>query len=591
VGGDAMGGQVGHHPSAELPISLLYLQQMRFAAALLVAVSLAGCASQPSVPPAVNAVALYTPPPPLPPPPYDEISIKSTDRRIPVIMYHDVIAKRTARSQWFDCSRDEFEAQLAFFQERGINPISIGDLYEHLTLGKEVPESSVVLTFDDNYQGFYDNALPLLRKYGYPSAMFVHTGFIGDKKGDHPKMDWKELKELHKEGLVTIGSHTISHPDDLSKLPFEVQEKELKESKELLEEKLGGPIEFLAYPNGKYDKTTADLARILGYKMSFTIANGLAEESPGILEVNRYVHTRMEKAWEDRDKAIKNGVTYRYEAPITVGPITYESEKVEGCDLRLIRGGMPTTFISDARQGVSDLVKATGSQAGINGTFFAMAAIKSTDNRLVGPSKTPEMAEVLPDMETTRWPKLRNRPLVMWGPYGAAIYPYQPATMVQDRAYREGMLDMTDCFLGGAWLVHQGMARTREQILATGSSDSMDYRRRAFFGFDMDGRPICGATYNSVTSEQFAVSLAEKGVSEAVLLDSGFSTSLVLGEKILASGHSSPDNPSRPIPHAILLKGEVDKASEELAKKDEIKAGEVVAEDAPPKRRRRRRRN
>ncbi|RYG42854.1 polysaccharide deacetylase family protein, partial [bacterium] len=435
-----------HESQAGFSDRVLHLQAMRPVAALILALVLVGCARQDAVAPVSpvnNAVALYTPPEPVPPPPYDEINPKSTDRRIPVIMYHDVVAKRTPKSQWFDCSREEFEAQLKFLQEKGAVPISLRDLYEHLTQGKEVPDSAVVLTFDDNYQGFYDNALPVLRQYGYPSAMFVHTGFVGDKKGDHPKMDWKELKELHDEGLVTIGSHTISHPDDLSKLSFEDQEKELKESKRVLEEKLGGKIDFLAYPNGKFDKTTAELARIEGYTMSFTIANGLAEESPGILEVNRYVHTRLEKAWEDRDKAVEDGATFRYEAPITNSPITYESGRVGGCELRLIRGGMPTTFLSDGRQGVLDTVKSNGAQAGINGTFFAMAAIKSTDNRLVGPAKTPNMTEVAPDIETTRWPKLKNRPLVMWGPYGAAIYPYQPPTMLQDRAFREAMLDMT----------------------------------------------------------------------------------------------------------------------------------------------------
>lgn len=563
---------------------------MRRALLLAALLLLGGCVKE-SPPQAVSASAqeVYVPPK-VEEVPYDNISPKSTDRRIPVIMYHDVIAKRTRHSQWFDCSVDEFEAGMAFLQEKGAVPISLDDLYAHLTQGKEVPDTAVVLTFDDNYQGFYDNALPILRKYNYPSAMFVHTGFVGDTKGEHPKMTWEELKELKKEGLVTIGSHTITHPDDLSQLPYDDQQRELEESKRTLEEKLGGTIDYLAYPNGKYDATTADLSRTLGYKMAFTIHNGLAEESPGILEVGRYVHTRMETAWDDRDKAIENGATFHYNTAIADAPITYESDKVGDCDLRMIRGGMPTTFLSDAREGVRELVKANGAQAGINGTFFAMAAIKSTDNRLVGPAKTPQMTEVQPDMETDRWPKLRNRPLVMWGPYGAAIYPYQPDTMTTDRAFREAMLDVTDCFLGGAWLVHDGVARTREQILATGSSDAMDPRRRAFFGFDTEGHTICGATYDSVTSAGLASALQEKGVQEAVLLDSGFSTSLVLGDRILASGHSSPNEPSRPIPHAILIKGTVDKTSEALAEKDEIKPGKTEGSASEPHRKRRRRR-
>ncbi|MFS8907337.1 polysaccharide deacetylase, partial [Synechococcus sp. OH2] len=37
------------------------------------------------------------------------------------------------------------------------------------------------------------------------------------------------------------------------------------------------------------------------------------------------------------------------------------------------------------------------------------------------------------------------------------------------------------------------------------------------------------------------------------LLDSGFSTSLVYQGEILATGHAGPNQPSRPVPHAILL--------------------------------------
>jgi hypothetical protein len=68
-----------------------------------------------------------------------------------------------------------------------------------------------------------------------------------------------------------------------------------------------------------------------------------------------------------------------------------------------------------------------------------------------------------------------------------------------------------------------------------------------------DGRIVIGAAIDSVTTSQLGNALVEAGVKEALLLDSGYSTSLVFGDQILASGHSTPDQPSRPIPHSILL--------------------------------------
>jgi len=533
--------------------------------------ALAGCdALSPKAPKVEKPSFEQTPGEAAAPPPYTEISIKSQTRRVPVIMYHDVVPVRTRQSQWFDCSVEEFEEQMAFLSERGAVPISLQDLYLHLTQGKDIPETAVVLTFDDNYQGFYDNAWPILKRYNFPAAMFVHTGFVGNKEGNYPKMDWDTLRELVKDPLFTVGGHTISHPDDMALLSAEEQTREMTVSKADLEKELGVPIEYFAYPNGKGDEMTWELARAAGYKMAFTIKNGLAEESPGIMAIHRYVHTRLEKAWEDRERHLMGGAGYIFRGQFADVPIQYRTATHNGVKLSLITGGKPETVTSESREGVRDFVDRTGAQAGINGTFFALAAIKETDNRLVGPCLTPEMTMVIGDEERSRWDRLRNRPVVMWGPTGVAIVPYNPDTMRLDSAFRDFMPDVQNVFMGGVWLVANGVPRTREEQNVFGSSDIQDFRRRAAFGIDGNGAVVFATSRNSRTSEQFAVALADAGVVEAVLLDSGFSTSLVLGENLLASGHSNADHASRPVPHAIVSRGVIDEASLKQAGYDKL---------------------
>ena len=85
--------------------------------------------------------------------------------------------------------------------------------------------------------------------------------------------------------------------------------------------------------------------------------------------------------------------------------------------------------------------------------------------------------------------------------------------------------------------------------------DAEDQRRRAFFCLLPDGRPVLGATTYVTPSAELARALQAAGVREAVLLDSGFSTSLVYGKDILVTGHTSPGLPSRPVPHALVLFG------------------------------------
>ena len=489
----------------------------------------------------------------------EEIALAAAGERVPIIMYHDIVAQRTKSSVWFDCSAEEFEDGMAKIKSEGRTPISMRQLYEHLSTGATLPQKPILLTFDDNYQGFHDNAWPILKRYGYPAAMFVHTNFVGDTKGAHPKMTWATLKELEKDKLFTVGSHTVMHYLDLAQKPAEVQKAELERSKATLEAKLGHPVDFLAYPNGSNSKETQLLAREAGYKMAFTIVNTPAEESPSIMAVGRYVHTRLDKAIEDADRSLDAAPAIVYRREFATGPVSFE--RIDGAaKLSLVRGGKPRSMTSPTREGVRDFIVRAGSEAvaGINGGFFSMVTIHSEDNNMVGPLKTREMGSVLPDDARERWGKLRNRPLVLWNEKEIVILPYNPETMREEDQIEYLLPGATDAMLAGVWLVHDGQARTREQMNVFGSKDIQDPRRRAAIGIDTNGRFVAAAAAASVSSEAFAEALAEAGLQEAVLLDSGFSTSLVYDGKIKVSGHSETSMPSRPVPHAIVVEGTLD---------------------------------
>lgn len=62
-------------------------------------------------------------------------------------------------------------------------------------------------------------------------------------------LTWRELQELTKEPLITLGAHTTSHPV-LSQLSAQALESELSESRKRLEQMLNQPVEHLAYPFG-----------------------------------------------------------------------------------------------------------------------------------------------------------------------------------------------------------------------------------------------------------------------------------------------------------------------------------------------------
>lgn len=216
-----------------------------------------------------------------------------------VLTYHDFVPKRDASALWFDCTPAEFCGQLDWLEDQGAVFVTVDDLYRHLTEGRPIDKNAVLLTFADNYLGFYRFALPELRKRKIPAVMFVHTGFVGGKTG-RPKMDWRQLQELSDEGLVMVASQTVTHPTDLTALDDQGLKRELTESKARLEDKLKEPVRYLAFPNGRFDRRCADAARAAGYAMAFTEQQRPAETAESAWTVPRYVHTKWRGAWQDK---------------------------------------------------------------------------------------------------------------------------------------------------------------------------------------------------------------------------------------------------------------------------------------------------
>lgn len=66
--------------------------------------------------------------------------------------------------------------------------------------------------------------------------------------------EWDELRSLDPS-IVTVGSHTITHPVLPSMSAAEI-EAELRDSRRMIEAKLARPAEFFSYPNGDVDEPT-----------------------------------------------------------------------------------------------------------------------------------------------------------------------------------------------------------------------------------------------------------------------------------------------------------------------------------------------
>lgn len=220
-----------------------------------------------------------------------------------LLMWHDVVPSK--KLVWFDTTVKELEAQFASIKQHHLTPVTMDRLADHLERGSPIPPGAVVLTFDDNNLGLYQHVFPLLKRYRWPAAFFVHTDYVGKRTGkDH--CTWEQLREMEKSGLVQVCPHTASHPADLRTVSVKQMERELVQARARTEKELGGKRVYFAYPEGHYDERVARAVLKAGYRLAITEDWGSAESSRNLMMVHRYsMHRRAEQAVNDVARAMR----------------------------------------------------------------------------------------------------------------------------------------------------------------------------------------------------------------------------------------------------------------------------------------------
>lgn len=74
----------------------------------------------------------------------------------------------------------------------------------------------VCFTFDDQNLSVYEQALPIMREYGFPATSFVNSGRVGLPA----LMDWAQIIELEQVYGWETGGHSLQH-ENLAELSYE----------------------------------------------------------------------------------------------------------------------------------------------------------------------------------------------------------------------------------------------------------------------------------------------------------------------------------------------------------------------------------
>jgi peptidoglycan/xylan/chitin deacetylase (PgdA/CDA1 family) len=199
-------------------------------------------------------------------------------RRAVVLGYHGVApARRRDDLSMLLVAPDRFRAQLELLLGAGFRFVTLVEL-ARAAAGGVPPAGLAAVTFDDGMRNNHEVALPILNEYSIPATVYVTIGFIDHTSpwvgpgGDGAMMTHSQLRELVAAGWE-LGAHTMTHPD-LSTMDYDACLREIRDSREALEEIGGTAVETFAYPFGRYGPAAIAATRDSGLIAAVTTGSG-----------------------------------------------------------------------------------------------------------------------------------------------------------------------------------------------------------------------------------------------------------------------------------------------------------------------------
>ena len=213
-------------------------------------------------------------------------------RSVAVLLYHHVGPLREDACRGLTVLPDAFRRQIATLSAMGYIAITPDDWAAWVRSGTDIPDRSVILTFDDAYADLVEHALPVLERRSYPATVFVSTALVGKTIPCSPKvpdaalpiMSAEDIRKWTSRGVI-FGAHTRNHVD-LTSVDSQSATSEIRESKAELERLTGRPVTSFAYPYGKRNDEVESVVRDT-YNIAFGIDEGVNDSSTPLTNLYR----------------------------------------------------------------------------------------------------------------------------------------------------------------------------------------------------------------------------------------------------------------------------------------------------------------
>ena len=212
---------------------------------------------------------------------------------IPILLYHTLYERETNRERYAISARN-FESQMRYLYDHGFRSLSLDDLSMAEQISA-VDRKKIAITFDDGNESDYSIALPILKKYGLMAIFFLTVGRVSS----HGYLNWRQVTDLNTNGM-SIQSHGLTH-SFLSDLKNGDLRRELLESKEEIQLKLGKEVKYLSLPGGFGSPIVLKAARDSGYRGVCTSRPGLNLPGQGAPELGIFRRIILTKRTSFKD--------------------------------------------------------------------------------------------------------------------------------------------------------------------------------------------------------------------------------------------------------------------------------------------------
>jgi len=236
----------------------------------------------------------------------EEVKYHSSDHGVVSIMYHRFGENKYPST---NIKIDIFKKQLELIDNNKI------EYYDPIKFDEEYIDPKhnhkVLITIDDAFLSFYENAWPILKKRKIPFILFVSTEPVG-KSG---YMNWEQIKEVSSYDFAYIGNHSHTH-EYLLNFSHSEFEKDIKNSIKIFKDKLGYNPIFFSYPFGEYNlKQTQFIKK--NFKYGFGQHSGVIDSTKNKFELPRFP---INEKYGDLD---------RFKFILKLFPIPYKNLKPE----------------------------------------------------------------------------------------------------------------------------------------------------------------------------------------------------------------------------------------------------------------------